>query len=878
MTLAAEGGALPSLPFFLRRALQPPLVVFLCRAIRLGRCRGKSNLTGDGQSAVVGSGVATPPSVQVSSRGGEHIPGLRVIFAVTSGGGTVTGATVETDVNGVAAVGGWTLGTQAGVNKLTATVAEVDTGLVFTATGTQGAPAAITKVAGDSQTATVGTVVSVAPTVRVADQYGNAVPGVGVTFAIVGGGGTATGTSAVTDTAGRAAVGSWRLGAQAGANALTATVSSGVAFAATFAATATPPPPARVGFVVQPSAATAGAALTPAVQVAIQDALGNTVTSATNNVLLAITTGTDTSGAVLGGTLTQAAVNGVATFANLTANKVGAGYRLTATANGLTSATSDTFSVKPGPVSTATSLVTVSASSVQSGATATLTLQAKDASGNNLTTGGLTVAFTASTGTGVSTGTIAPSPATDNHNGTYTATFTGVLVGTATTIGATIGGTAITSTLPTLSVTSGAATKLAFTVQPSAVVAGGVMTPVVQVTAEDGSNNTVTSFSGSVTMAITSGTGTTGAAFRPGATATVAAVAGVATFSTLRIDSAGTNYTLTATASSLASVTSTAFVVTTAPPSRLVFLVQPASSTAGNVFSPPIQVMAIDSLGNRTTNSTASIALAITAGTGAARAVLAGTTAQGTVNGVATFANLSIAVAGVGYTLTATSNGVASAVSTVFSITAAALSRIVVTPAGATIATVGGTQQLTATPQDSFGNTLSQAVTWTSLNTNVATISSSGLVTVVATGQVTIAATTGNVRGYALITAAIPGATPVNLWAPTLTGTGVLNSIWGTSSSNIYAVDGLGAILTYNGTSWTTVRNASGTTLDQVLGVLGLGRLRRGRGWHDPALQRDRVERSDEWHEPSLVQHLGVLGLGRLRRGRGWHGPALQRD
>jgi hypothetical protein len=83
----------------------------------------------------------------------------------------------------------------------------------------------------------------------------------------------------------------------------------------------------------------------------------------------------------------------------------------------------------------------------------TLQLQAKDAAGNNLTAGGLTVAFSASGGT--STGTIGST--TDNANGKYTATFTGGTAGTATTIGATINTVAVTSTLPTVTVTSASA-------------------------------------------------------------------------------------------------------------------------------------------------------------------------------------------------------------------------------------------------------------------------------------------------------------------------------------------------------------------------------------------------------------------------------------
>ena len=50
-------------------------------------------------------------------------------------------------------------------------------------------------------------------------------------------------------------------------------------------------------------------------------------------------------GATLGGTLTVTASQGVATFANLTINKIGSGYTLRVSSSGLTSATSNPISV-----------------------------------------------------------------------------------------------------------------------------------------------------------------------------------------------------------------------------------------------------------------------------------------------------------------------------------------------------------------------------------------------------------------------------------------------------------------------------------------------------------------------------------------------------
>jgi hypothetical protein len=95
------------------------------------------------------------------------------------------------------------------------------------------------------------------------------------------------------------------------------------------------------------------------------------------------------------------------------------------------------------------SLVSIDPTSITNGGTTTVTLTARDANGTPLTTGGAQVVFgLGSTGTAQGTFT----QATDNNNGTYTATFTASGVGTSP-ITATLDGTAVTSTLPTLTVT-----------------------------------------------------------------------------------------------------------------------------------------------------------------------------------------------------------------------------------------------------------------------------------------------------------------------------------------------------------------------------------------------------------------------------------------
>ena len=133
-------------------------------------------------------------------------------------------------------------------------------------------------------------------------------------------------------------------------------------------------------------------------------------------------------------------------------------------------------------------------------------------------------------------------------------------------------------------ITPAAASKLAFTVQPANAVAGVSIAPAVQVTVQDAFGNTVTGSSASVTVAI--GTNPGGGTLS-GAT-TVSAVSGVATFSNLSIDKAAAGYTLTASSGALTPAASSAFTISHAAASRLVFSVQPTNATAGVMELPAI--------------------------------------------------------------------------------------------------------------------------------------------------------------------------------------------------------------------------------------------------------------------------------------------------
>ncbi len=84
-------------------------------------------------------------------------------------------------------------------------------------TGSPGVPAKVTKVAGDAQSAAVGTAVAVAPKVMVTDAFNTPLRGVASRSRWRAAAGAVTGGSATTNASGLACVGSWTLGRNGGA-------------------------------------------------------------------------------------------------------------------------------------------------------------------------------------------------------------------------------------------------------------------------------------------------------------------------------------------------------------------------------------------------------------------------------------------------------------------------------------------------------------------------------------------------------------------------------------------------------------------------------------------------------------------------------------
>ncbi len=167
-----------------------------------------------------------------------------------------------------------------------------------------------------------------------------------------------------------------------------------------------------------------------------------------------------------------------------------------------------TVTVTPGTVSAAASLITVAPASIQAGTSATVTLQTRDAAGNNETTGGQSVLFTLSTGAGAS-GTFGP--VSYAGNGVYTGSFTGTLAG-SNTITATIDSNGGVTPAP-VTVTPGPfdLSQSSVAVDPATIPAGGTTT--VTLTARDAYGNQLTT--GLLAVSFSLGAGDIGGIFGP---------------------------------------------------------------------------------------------------------------------------------------------------------------------------------------------------------------------------------------------------------------------------------------------------------------------------------------------------------------------------
>jgi hypothetical protein len=502
--------------------------------------------------------AAAPPSIAASNGGftstitvtakdafGNVVSGATVGLSATGGGNTVV------QPGSLTSAGGTTTGSLSSTLVGTKTVSATVNGLPVTATttvtvvpGEVSVSQSTIVAAPDTVTASSGTSVDTL-TITAKDDQGNVIPGVPVVLASSGSA-NVFGQPPVTDANG---IAQGTLRSTVAERKIVSATIDGTGIDRVDTITVKAAAAAGLAFVVQPSNAIAGVAMSPTVQVEIRDAFANRVTSAANPITLALNMNL----ASLTGNGPIAALNGLATFPALTVNTGATGYTLAASSTGLSGTVSGTFNVSTGVVSASQSTVAVSpASIVAGGGSSAITVTVRDGSGTPLP--GVTVTLSAS-GSNTIVQPAGLTNASGVASGSLSSTSAGVKTVTATASGVVI------NQKPTITVTAAAISASQSTVQaiPTTVVVNSPSS--IAVTAKDQFGNPV---SGASVQLVASGSGVT--LTQP---STVTDATGVATGS-VKASNTGT-VTVSATAGGVA-LTQTASVTIEAVGASVVFI------------------------------------------------------------------------------------------------------------------------------------------------------------------------------------------------------------------------------------------------------------------------------------------------------------------
>jgi hypothetical protein len=244
--------------------------------------------------------------------------------------------------------------------------------------------------------------------------------------------------------------------------------------------------------------------------------------------------------------------------------------------------------------------------------------------------------------------------------------------------------------------------RLAFTESPPENVTAGA-TFTVKVTIQDSIGNRVASATEEVTIALEPHPG--GGTLSGTSTVKVNAVGGVATFSNLRIDRAGTGYRLVASAQGLGEARSTYFNVSAALAKKLGFLVHPSNAVAGAPIAPPIQVAIQDEFNNTVSTAADEVTVRVLPHPSGGTLSETSTVKVNAVGGVATFSNLRINKAGIGFELGASVPGLDEVKSNAFNVDPADFAKLGLTGLAATV-TAGTASTVEVRALDAFGNTV----------------------------------------------------------------------------------------------------------------------------------------------------------------------------
>lgn len=316
----------------------------------------------------------------------------------------------------------------------------------------------------------------------------------------------------------------------------------------TWASVTPPPPPAtQLAFTSVPTAGTAGVVLPPIV-VQARRADNSLATNFSGNITLARATGPGT----IGGTLTRAAVGGVATFNDITLSQAGT-YTLTASATGLTSATSSSITIVARASQLAFVNVPTSGRVGQFLAAFRVEARRPDNTVDTSFSGVITIGRQSSAALPDEVELQTLSGVLSKAAVRGVALFDSVRVTVAGPLTLTASAQGLpTATSPVIAIAPPPATRLRFVNAPTAA-RQNVVIPTFFVDAVSADTVRDTTFTGNITVSLIGAGTLTGNTTRP-------AVQGRATFDSLRITAAG-NFRLVASAGTLIADTTASFGV-----------------------------------------------------------------------------------------------------------------------------------------------------------------------------------------------------------------------------------------------------------------------------------------------------------------------------
>ena len=616
--------------------------------------------SGDAQTDTVGATLGAPYAVLIADVNGNPVSGVTVSWAVTAGGGSIGG--LSTSDGGGIAVATHTLGQTAGSQSVEASVSGLSgSPVTFTSTASAASPSGLSIVQGAGQTATVDSEVATSPAVQVVDGFGNTASGIDVTYRVVSGGGTVSGSVATSDGSGLATVGGWTLGQTAGANALRAVIVGvdSVEFTATGEAGAATALLLEAGD-GQGAAVGTTVAISPAVRVT--DSFGNRVTG--TSVTFTVTSG----GGSVTGSPANSDASGVATAGSWVLGPAAGANTLEATSVGISGSVVFTATALAG-APTSLEYVSGDAQTATAGTTLAVDYAVRLLDGGGNPVPGVPVSWSVSGG-----GSITATSSSDASGIAVATRVLGTTAGTQTA-SASFGG--LTPVEFTATATAGAAAQIAAVPGgdgQSATVATAVSTPPA-VLVEDQYGNPVAGEL--VTFAVPFGDGTVD----PG-TAVATNASGIAAVTSWTLGTLAGPDSLTATAGSGGVTGSPVTFTATATAGAASQLVLSAgngqSAVAGSPVSVEPAVSVEDQYGNPVAG--ASVAFTVTSGGGS----VTGSPATSSGSGVATVGSWTLGSTAGSNTLEATSAGVVGSV--VFTATGTAGS-------AATIALDGGDGQ-----------------------------------------------------------------------------------------------------------------------------------------------------------------------------------------